>query len=525
MRRLDHQLWKHGRAWLDEHGGGSGDISSRTAGEGPDVYLASHVYNHGGHTALIGDFVRARPDHAASAHLVLTNASSKEPSEFTPEILARIGIPADRTTNLKGGSLDERLDALFARLLELRPGRLFLFHHHDDPVAVAACQPEICTDCVLVHHNDVRPSFGLHLPGVPIIELNPWGAAIARAQRLFPELLLLTCPDPGPRPHGFLRKGALVTASSGSAQKFGGTYVYRYPEAVARILKTTRGRHVHIGPLNETLEDAIDEALRSADVDPDGFVHCPWVPSVARALWEYDCDVYVASFPTDGLRAMIEVAASGTPYLTHTGRQYRDLEGDAIVGAGTTWWRTWHELEARLLDLSDRDRLEEKAKRIRQRYMRFHHPSVFEETLGNILRGGEGLVDPQASDRDRAMLSLVSAALTRELIEGRVAERDALAELRRDLAELPSAIETSVARQKAATREVESNLLRLIEEKYRATSEGHARLAEKQAALIDAHSQLLQKHKRLVGRFNRARRKSRDKSRRRFFGWFGGSRR
>ena len=73
---------------------------------------------------------------------------------MSPGIQARTGIPEENTTGITAGSLSERLDALFLRLIELRPRNLFLFHHQDDLLAVAVAQPEICHHCVFVHHSD-----------------------------------------------------------------------------------------------------------------------------------------------------------------------------------------------------------------------------------------------------------------------------------------------------------------------------------------------------------------------------------
>ena len=348
------------------------------------------------------------------------------------------------------------------------------------------------------------------MPDITLIELNPLGAAIARAQRLSPELLPLTCPDPGPRPHGFLRNGALVTATSGTPLKFDGDYAYTYPEAIALILKTTGGRHIHIGPLNDELTGGIDQALRREGIDPRGFVHRPWVPSVAKALWDCDCDVYVASFPTDGARALVEVAASGTPYLAHTRRPHRNPENDPMTGAGTGWWRNWDELEARLGELSDRRRLETRSEQMRQRYMRFHHPSVFERTLDDILAGKEGLADPQAAGRDRAMLALITAALADDVIEESAVSRAALGAFRRDSDAFRRDIEASATRfragEEAARSAVEGNLLKAIGQSDRATSEKVERLAGEQATLAEAHGRLSEAH----GRLGEAHRQSRE---------------
>ncbi len=307
----DWKLWQLGRAWLRAHR----SLSKTESLTGGDVYLATQLYANGGHTALIGDFIRAQ---GGEPHILLTNVSKHNKPTLPGPILDRLGVTAAQVSILSGTTtLLEKLEQLMELLQRLRPRRLFLFHHPEDPLASAVAQPELAGQCVMVHHADGTPSLGLHLPGVQLIELNPIATAMSRLAGLQPACLMLTSPDPGPRPGGFLQRGKLVTASSGSQHKFTRPYAYGYAETLARVLTTTAGWHVHIGPLDALLLAKIHAALQAEQVPADRFIHVPWAPSVAACLWEHQCDVYLSSFPTDGARTNVEVLASGTPHLRH----------------------------------------------------------------------------------------------------------------------------------------------------------------------------------------------------------------
>jgi len=478
LPHLDRDAWRHGRSRLAAHG--VSQSPAERSFQGPDVYLCTQVYNQGGHTALIGDFVRARRLHSPRPHLIVTAAGSQQPVPIDAAIQARTGIPDTRTTVLNEGSLDERLELLLGRLLEIRPRTLFLFHHADDPLAIAVAQPAICGQCVLVHHADATATLGLHIPGISIIELNPWAAAISRAQRFASELLLLTCPDPGPRPHGFRLSDGLITATSGSAQKFRGDSHYAYADLVAEVLRTTTGRHLHIGPLDATQLAEIAAALRSAGIEETRFVHRDWVPSVAAALWEFRCDVYIASFPTDGARVMIEVAASGTPYVAHASRRFEESAPYALSLPGTTRWSTWVDLRAALVALSDKATLEEKSCLIRDAYLLRHQPSIFQATLEGILAGGSGVIDPDASARDQSMLAFIVQGLTDELIKTPPASAVDLAVLRQRVEFQASQI---MVENSQAISDVESRLSQLMEERLTALEVSESKLAREQKRL------------------------------------------
>lgn len=406
----DQILYRIGQDWLAKNGAGG---SAAANNHGPDVFVASLLYPIGGHTALIGDFVRALAVISPTApppHLIITNCHKEQAPVLSPEIMERIAIATDRIDILPGPELIDRLEQLLARLSQLRPRRLFLFHHPDDPVACAAAQPEICSQRLLIHHADSTPTFGLYLPGVRIIDVTPGAAASTRIMGLETALLLLTVPDPGPRPVDFLERGNLVTASCGTHHKFRTESPYNYPETVGAILDTTRGWHVHAGPLEDFKLSAIKHALRARSVDAGRFIHVPWTQSLASTLWEYCCDLYFASFPIGGARANVEVFASATPILQYSRVPLGMRTPDKLQPEGGLYWHTHEDLVAKLKDASEAQSLKKMSQSVRAGYDRLHHPRVFAAQLGRILEGEKGWDDPDQEQRDlRARERIVAA--------------------------------------------------------------------------------------------------------------------
>jgi glycosyltransferase involved in cell wall biosynthesis len=420
LPQIDWRLWRLGRSLIAATDGDAGQGNATTPR--PDVFLATELYGDGGHTALIGDFVAALAEApgAAPAHLVLTQSSHRAATLPEP-IRIRTGIARENLHGIEGPSLRERFDQLLALMIGLRPGRLFLFHHPEDPLASVIAQPAIAPGRYLVHHADASPSLGLHVPGMRVIELNPFAAAAARTRRMPADLLLLTVRDPGPRPHGFRALDRLVTATCGNQHKYEAEeHAYRYPEVVAAVVKATGGRHIHIGTLSERTLVAIAMALRGAGVAMERFVHVPWVPSLAAALWEHRCDVYLASFPMDGARAFVEVAASATPYVAHGGFRVPGAASWTIGPRPTAVWNTVEDLAAILARFQDAGVLEEASRRIRAFYEECHHPDVFRRTLGLILSGGGGIVDPDAAARDRFSMRTLMLSVSEALAAGGV---------------------------------------------------------------------------------------------------------
>ena len=389
------QFSLHLRARLPAAGG---------AFDGPDVILATQIYKDGGHTGLIGDLARALEESARRAgaalpRLVITDLLGHNAKPPSPRHRARLGPVADSLVVLGGASREERLAELAARMLAWRPRRVFLCHHPEDPLPVVVSGPGWTGQCLLVHHADAVPCLGLHAPETRVIDLNPTAAAVSRVLGLDPALLPLTVPDPGPRPGCFLARGDLVTATCARSHKVRSEGPVAYTTIVPLVLAATGGWHIHIGALDDDLLAAIHGGLRAAGIEQARFVHVPLVSSLSHALHEHAVDVYLSSFPIDGARANVEVAAAGVPHL-----RYRREGGTGPPGgfpvAGSVVWSTWGQLREILATLHDRAVLEEKSKLSRGTYDRQHHPRVFAATLDDILAGGEGWVDPEAGARD-----------------------------------------------------------------------------------------------------------------------------
>lgn len=410
-QRADGLISSIGRRWVDE----SGAIieASKELPAGPDVFVATTLYPVGGHTALIGDFVRALAEinpAAPSPRLVVTNSIVEHVGPLAPETVARTAIDPDKIDILPGPELEDRLDQLLERLVQWRPQRLFLFHHPEDPVPCAVAQPEIGAQIFLVHHADSIPSFGLYLSEIKIIDVTPSAAATSRAQGFDAALLLLTVPDPGPRTVGFRQRTNLITATCGTFHKFRIDPPHSYPEAVAVILRATRGWHVHIGPLHDYQLSAIYDVLAATNVDRARFIHVPWADSLAVALWEHTCDLYFASFPVGGARSDIEVFASATPHLCYTSRPKGTVAPDKLRPEGGLVWRSLEELKVELENVADARLLEEKSKLMRSAYDRLHHPRAFAAQLKGILEGSNGVEDPHQDKREhRATQRMIDA--------------------------------------------------------------------------------------------------------------------
>ena len=390
-----------GRRWLETHRPDRKGVSpSRLS----DLYIASTLYESGGHTPLIGDFVRSTP--ARRAFLALTNLAN-QPGGLSENILRRVALKPSQVEVCEKINLGEKFAWLIDVIDRVRPDRIFLFNHHDDSVAVAACQPETARETIFVHHSDRLPSVGAFVSSAVHVDVTPFCFHCCRKQAgLFNNRFVpLVASDEGITAgvaegssdlslRGYLdsilallrlTKEPLRTAAAGSSHKFLQDYDPRYFDAIGAVLKLTKGSHVHIGDLPDDSLARFRDVLTKCNVDPERLVHVPHVPSVWRAMSDYDIDLYIGSFHRRGARTSVEVMGSGTPAIWHVTKPEALLHDTHMSYEGAATWRTLNDLLA-IIKRIDRHWLTQQSRLARLHYERNHHPMLMTACLsGDVI--------------------------------------------------------------------------------------------------------------------------------------------
>jgi hypothetical protein len=361
-----------GRRWLDTHRPErKGAVSPARS---TDLYIASRLYVDGGHTPLIGDFIRSTP--ARRPVLALTNIPD-EPGNVPETILRRAGLTPSQIEVCRSAGPAERFAWLIDVIDRALPDRIFLFNHPEDGVAIAACQAERAREVVFIHHADRAPSVGAFLASAVHVDVTPFCFHCCRHQAKIPGNLFmpLIASDEGVRVRADARSGfhGLRTAAAGASHKFLRDYAPNYRDVVAAVLKLTKGWHVHIGHLTDDDLRHFRDVLRRRDVDPERLVHVPHVPSVWRAMSDYEIDLYIGSFPLRGARTSVEVMGSGTPAVWHVTRPATLFHDTHMKYDGAETWQTMDELCA-ILRRIDGPWMTRQSRLARLHYERNHHP-------------------------------------------------------------------------------------------------------------------------------------------------------
>lgn len=308
-----------------------------------DVYLMTEIYDTGGHTGLIGDYVANSPDRQAV--LLLSNALNQNPPPAMA--IARTGISSEYIEKCPHDRLLEQTRWMIARLEELQPNRLFILNHPYDPVPIAAAQPGLARWIYYVHHADHTPALGVSLRCTSHFDLTPRAMHCCRSLLKVPNTvyLPLQCYESPTLPHP-INGSVLSTASSGSSHKFSWKGPTAYPSIIKQLLGSTSGSHFHIGPLAPQQLRQWRTNLTEMGIAQDRLVYVPHVSSLWQAMHDLKIDLYLHSFPLPGARAAVEVMGSGTPIL-HYSPLDNPLQSSAnLVYPESKTWSTTEQLIA-----------------------------------------------------------------------------------------------------------------------------------------------------------------------------------
>lgn len=352
----------------------------KTAAHRSVVYVVSRLQRSGGHSRLVLDFIRSQPE---KDHIILaTGVVGATDQDFlnNPEVKNSNNIFFKAAPR---GNLLSKLTWLQQSLIEINPGNVYLFNHHQDSVAVAAIVPELGLKGSFCHHGDHHLCLGVHLEHLTHIDLHPMGYHYCRSELgINNKYLPLTFEDKGVArvKSSAVGECGLITATVARSNKVEIPYYISYLDLIPKVLKATGGRHIHIGKLTPLGLRRLRSQMSKLGVAADRLVYLEWTPSVWKFLQENYIDLYLAPFPYGAGLTLIEVQGAGVPVVMHSHIYSRVLSGLELAYPEAFHWSDPQKLLSHLSVLKASD-LEFERVLARKHYECFHRQELLKEYL------------------------------------------------------------------------------------------------------------------------------------------------
>lgn len=379
-RFLDGFCEEIGHLSLKE-GHGSHDLGG-TVPKGGVVILASRLQASGGHTAVLADIACRM---ACPVTIIMTGVVGSTDVDAVKHLFRN--VQDLQFLKVPPGGRLRKLQWIQACLSEMNPETVWLANHHQDSVAVSAVQAGQPYVLKYLHHGDHHLCLGVHLSFGEHYDLHSMGFWNCRdvLQKKDNKYLPLIVEDPGYSPSHFAEgsSGEIVSCTAAGKNKIEHAYWPNYADTIAEVLKTTGGRHIHVGRLSWLYRLRIKRALAEKNVPVSALEYIPYVPSVAGLLQERKVDLYIASFPYAGARTSVEAMAAGVAAAGHDHSSKRFLGAVDMLPPGSCIWSEPDQLMD-FLSRNDRAMLHRLGRQARQHYEQYHSP----EKLMNALRHG-----------------------------------------------------------------------------------------------------------------------------------------
>lgn len=366
------------------------------------VYLATRLYAIGGHTAVIEDLISAQP---GKEHLILLSEPGTRDEQIaideridrfrrTTGIKVRIGRPPTEFCTHTG-----IVHWLAKEIVQHDPQTVFLFHHPTDVgVVVGGYLSKLITalktqarNYFVYHHADIIPSIGIRLPGVNYITfkatlLSRWAGLLLSGQKPYFLPLTLRHDSGAPRTTKASDKSPLITASCGTANKmFSHHPGLDMASAIAHLIKSTRGKHFHIGPMQDGEKIYLQSGMKAQGLDESRLIFLGETKDLRSELLANGVDILLDTVPLPGSRTVIEALSAGIPVLAYNGNVSCIGSSAELLPEGSITWENYDDLERKAAKL-DHQTCFEQGGRAREHFIKTYSFEQFSLTLGGILR-------------------------------------------------------------------------------------------------------------------------------------------
>ena len=384
-REIDGLLAQIGSAWRAQRADPEPSAAQQPEPSLDVLILTSFVWDVGGHTREIEDWVRGLRGLGQRTAVVTSLPRQASRHSIRNALAERVDFH-DHTEATHLGALAwlvETIERLNPHVVIVSPETL------DVSLFAALSILEFQGDLILNLTLDHNLSPGLFLSRVDhVLAKRPYlydllANEYKRENLIYipfarsPSVDAARVETRAPRPRG----APLVTFSCTSTRyKIENDYAYRYVDVMVEVLTRTDTRHIHLGDISDAAKEEIVSRLSAAGVAAERFRHIPFAPRLGDVLVDEQVDVLIQTFPVGGGLVVIEAMEAGLVVVNHRCYNTKLFNASDFCYPGAPIWSKTDEL-IELLSSLDEAALERHHTLSRDYYRRCSQPGAIERML------------------------------------------------------------------------------------------------------------------------------------------------
>ena len=175
----------------------------------------------------------------------------------------------------------------------------------------------------------------------------------------------------------FNEHSQLITASASARfYKLQGQSDENYIDFVMTLLNKTKGKHVHIGPIEDLELNNIQQKMQELNIPLESFIHIPWANNIVESLLFNNVDIFIEPFPTVSYKITLEVLSAGIPVIAK--QSLLRIEMADFLYPEVLRWETKEEFIEKLSALSAEDLVEQSIS-AREYFLKTHDITLLKE--------------------------------------------------------------------------------------------------------------------------------------------------
>lgn len=231
-------------------------------------------------------------------------------------------------------NMPDRLTALMEKLSRLNVGKIYWYCGHNNTWGNAAIQ-DYGGENIVPFSFDHGLSLGLSNTNIDLFITKTPKDYKLLSEKFGNRVIYVPCwssPAKTERKYEPLAAQRRLNTATAAARfyKYQGDILGSFQYLIVNLIKATRGKHIHYGPLPGDVKNGIIKALKRQRISQESFIHIEWANNLPDSMLENGVDLFISPFPISSIKLNLQCASVGIPVMIYAGGLTRIEQNDFL---------------------------------------------------------------------------------------------------------------------------------------------------------------------------------------------------